>query len=188
VRAVKRYESGMVVNPITIAPDATLGDAQALMSANRISGIPVVEAGGKLVGILTNRDVRFAANLLQPVRELMTHENLATVKLGTSGDEAPPAAPAPHRKAAGGGRCLSLHRPDHGEGHREVGDLSQRHQGCRRPPARGGSLYRGRKGMARTMALVEAECDVVIIDTAHGHNRDVARAVETIKKLSNTCR
>jgi IMP dehydrogenase len=88
VRAVKRYESGMVVNPITIAPDATLGDAQALMSANRISGIPVVEAGGKLVGILTNRDVRFAANLLQPVRELMTHENLATVKLGTSGDEA----------------------------------------------------------------------------------------------------
>ncbi|MCB2051610.1 MAG: IMP dehydrogenase, partial [Novosphingobium sp.] len=88
VRAVKRFESGMVVNPITISPDATLGEAQAIMQSNRISGIPVVERGGKLVGILTHRDVRFADNPGQPVRELMTHENLATVKLGTSGDEA----------------------------------------------------------------------------------------------------
>jgi IMP dehydrogenase len=87
VRAVKRFESGMVVNPITIAPDATLGEAQAIMRANKISGIPV-EPGGKLAGILTNRDVRFADNPAQPVRELMTHENLATVKLGTSGDDA----------------------------------------------------------------------------------------------------
>jgi IMP dehydrogenase len=88
VRQVKRFESGMVVNPITIEPDAPLGEAQELMQANRISGIPVVEASGKLVGILTNRDVRFADDPAQPVRELMTHENLATVKLGTSGDEA----------------------------------------------------------------------------------------------------
>ncbi|HSF13350.1 MAG TPA: IMP dehydrogenase, partial [Erythrobacter sp.] len=88
VRAVKRYESGMVVNPITINPDATLGEAQALMQANRISGIPVVDAGGKLVGILTNRDVRFAENPLQPVRELMTTENLATVPLGTGQEDA----------------------------------------------------------------------------------------------------
>src|ERR1700709_2206022 len=88
VRAVKRFESGMVVNPITIHPDATLGEAQALMLANRISGIPVVEPGGKLVGILTNRDVRFADNPAQPVRELMTHENLATVGLGVGQEEA----------------------------------------------------------------------------------------------------
>ena len=88
MRAVKRFESGMVVNPITIAPDAPLGDAQALMKNNRISGIPVVENSGRLVGILTNRDVRFAENPEQPVRELMTSDNLATVKLGTSGDEA----------------------------------------------------------------------------------------------------
>ena len=88
VRAVKRFESGMVVNPITISPDATLGDARALMEANRISGIPVVENGGKLVGILTNRDVRFANNPAQPVRELMTHDNLATVTAGVSQDEA----------------------------------------------------------------------------------------------------
>jgi IMP dehydrogenase len=108
VRAVKRFESGMVVNPITIAPEATLGEAQALMEANRISGIPVVEASGKLVGILTNRDVRFADNPAQPVRELMTHENLATVRARSDpGRGAPPAAPAPDREAAGGGRCSS---------------------------------------------------------------------------------
>src|SRR5690349_14380355 len=78
VRAVKRFESGMVVNPITIGPDATLGEAQALMTANRISGIPVTDGNGKLCGILTNRDVRFAENPGQPVKELMTRENLAT--------------------------------------------------------------------------------------------------------------
>ena len=88
VRQVKRFESGMVVNPITIAPTATLADAKAIMAANRISGIPVVEASGKLVGILTNRDVRFAQNPKQPVSELMTHENLATVKAGVSSAEA----------------------------------------------------------------------------------------------------
>ena len=88
VRAVKRFESGMVVNPITIRPDATLGEARALMEANKISGIPVVETGGKLVGILTNRDVRFAVNPKQPVRELMTHDNLATVLAGVSQDDA----------------------------------------------------------------------------------------------------
>jgi IMP dehydrogenase len=88
VRAVKRFESGMIVNPITIGPDATLGEAQALMNQHRISGIPVTDASGKLCGILTNRDVRFAANPKQPVRELMTRENLATVHAGVSQDEA----------------------------------------------------------------------------------------------------
>jgi IMP dehydrogenase len=186
VRAVKRYESGMVVNPITIAPDATLGDAQALMSANRISGIPVVEAGGKLVGILTNRDVRFAANLLQPVRELMTHENLATVKLGTSGDEA--------RRLLHARRIEKLLVVD--DAYRCIGLITVKdiEKSVTYPNATKDAAGRlrvaaastvGEKGMARTMALVEAECDVVIIDTAHGHNRDVARAVETIKKLSN---
>jgi len=88
VRAVKRYESGMVVNPITIHPDATLGQAQEIMAKHRISGIPVTDRSGKLVGILTNRDVRFAENPRQPVSELMTTENLATVPLGTSQEEA----------------------------------------------------------------------------------------------------
>ena len=88
VRQVKRFESGMVVNPITIEPSATLADAKAIMAANKISGIPVVESSGKLVGILTNRDVRFAENPSQPVSELMTHENLATVKSGVDQSEA----------------------------------------------------------------------------------------------------
>src|SRR4051812_17869171 len=88
VRQVKRFESGMVVNPITIAPNATLAEAQALMAENRISGIPVVEKSGRLCGILTNRDVRFAGNPNQPVSELMTHDNLATVPADVSQDEA----------------------------------------------------------------------------------------------------
>ena len=95
VRMVKSFESGMVVNPITIGPEATLADAFALMQASRISGIPVVENGGKggrstgkLVGILTNRDVRFASNPNQPISELMTHQNLITVREGVSKEEA----------------------------------------------------------------------------------------------------
>ena len=88
VRAVKRFESGMVVNPITIGPDAVLGDAQLLMEQHRISGIPVTDTAGKLVGILTNRDVRFAENPAQPVRELMTTDDLATVPLGTGQEDA----------------------------------------------------------------------------------------------------
>src|SRR5215217_67006 len=88
VRQVKRFESGMVVNPITMTPDQTLADAMELMKSNRISGIPVVEKSGKLVGIITNRDVRFAENPKQPVSELMTRENLATVPIGTSEAEA----------------------------------------------------------------------------------------------------
>src|SRR5207342_226 len=84
VRLVKRFESGMVVNPITMTPDQSLAEALELMKANRISGIPIVERSGKLAGILTNRDVRFAENPKQPVSELMTRDNLATVGLGTS--------------------------------------------------------------------------------------------------------
>src|SRR3954466_9048490 len=88
VRQVKRFESGMVVNPITVNPDQTLADALELMKANRISGIPVVEASGKLVGIITNRDVRFAENPRQRVAELMTRDNLATVPPGTRQEDA----------------------------------------------------------------------------------------------------
>jgi IMP dehydrogenase len=176
----------MVVNPITISPDATLGDAQALMSANRISGIPVVEAGGKLVGILTNRDVRFAANLAQPVRELMTHENLATVKLGTSGDEARRLLHARRIE-----KLLVVDDAYHCIGLITVKDIEKSVTYPNATKDVAGRLRVaaattvGEKGLARTHALVEAECDVIIIDTAHGHNRDVARAVEAVKKLSN---
>ena len=187
VRAVKRFESGMVVNPITIAPDATLGEARALMEANRISGIPVVEPGGKLAGILTNRDVRFADNPAQPVRELMTHENLVTVRAGVSQEEA--------RRLLHQRRIEKLLVVD--DDYRCIGLVTVKdmeravtyHAATKDSAGRlrvAAATTVGEKGFERTEALLGAECDVVIIDTAHGHNRDVARAVERVKKLSNS--
>jgi len=187
VRAVKRFESGMVVNPITISPDATLGEAKALMQANRISGIPVVEVGGKLVGILTNRDVRFADNPLQPVRELMTHENLATVRPGVTQEEARRLL---HQRRIE--KLLVVDENFHCTGLVTVKDMEK---AITYPDATKDATGRlrvaaattvGDKGFERTEALLAAECDVIIIDTAHGHNRDVARAVERVKKISNS--
>ncbi|ANK13712.1 IMP dehydrogenase [Erythrobacter neustonensis] len=187
VRAVKRYESGMVVNPITIHPDATLGDAQALMQAHRISGIPVVDAAGKLVGILTNRDVRFAENAQQPVRELMTTENLATVPLGTSQEDARRLLHARRIE-----KLLVVDDAFHCIGLITVKDIEK---AVNYPHATKDATGRlrvaaattvGDAGFARTEALVDAEVDVIVIDTAHGHNVEVARAVERVKRLSNT--
>src|SRR5687767_151529 len=187
VRTVKRFESGMVVNPITIGPDATHGEAQALMTANRISGIPVVDGTGKLCGILTNRDVRFADNPKQPVRELMTHENLATVSEGVGLDEA--------RKILHQRRIEKLLVVD--ENYRCTGLITVKdmEKAVLNPDATkdaGGRLRVaaattvGDKGFERTEALVDAECDVIVIDTAHGHNLEVSRSVERVKRLSNS--
>ena len=187
VRAVKRFESGMVVNPITIAPDATLADAQALMTRHRISGIPVVETTGKLVGILTNRDVRFAENPRQRVAELMTHENLVTVGVGVGQDEA--------KRLLHARRIEKLLVVD--DAYRCVGLVTVKdiEKAVTYPHATKDAAGRlrvaaattvGDKGFARTEALVDADCDLIIIDTAHGHNRDVARAVERVKQLSNS--
>ena len=188
VRTVKRFESGMVVNPITISPNATLGDAQALMSQHRISGIPVVEQpGGKLVGILTNRDVRFADNPLQPVSELMTRDNLATVGLGVTQEEA--------RRQLHQRRIEKLLVVD--DEFRCIGLITVKdiEKAVMYPSATKDAAGRlrvaaattvGDKGFERTEALLAAECDVIVIDTAHGHNADVARAVERVKKLSNS--
>jgi IMP dehydrogenase len=187
VRAVKRFESGMVVNPITISPDATLGQAQALMAANRISGIPVVEANGRLVGILTNRDVRFAANPAQPVRELMTHENLATVGLGVGQDEARRLL---HQRRIE--KLLVVDDSFHCIGLITVKDMEKAITYPNATKDNSGRLRVaaastvGDKGFERTEALLAAECDVIVIDTAHGHNKDVSRAVERVKKLSNS--
>lgn len=187
VRQVKRYESGMVVNPITIAPDATLAEAQALMERHRISGIPVTEKDGKLAGILTHRDVRFAENPRQPVSELMTHENLATVKAGVGQDEA--------RRLLHQRRIEKLLVVD--EGYRCVGLITVKdiEKAVTYPDATKDAAGRlrvaaattvGDKGFERTAVLVDAECDLIVIDTAHGHNRDVAAAVERVKRLSNS--
>ncbi len=188
VRMVKRFESGMVVNPITIAPDANLGEAIALMTHNKISGIPVVEPkSGKLVGILTNRDVRFAENPDQPVSELMTHENLATVSLGVGQEEARREL---HRRRIeklivvdGDYRCVGLITVKDIEKAVNYPHATKDNTGRLRVAA---ATTVGDKGFARTEALIDAECDVIIIDTAHGHNKEVARAVERAKKLSGT--
>ncbi|MBW4330912.1 IMP dehydrogenase [Stakelama sp. CBK3Z-3] len=186
-RQVKRFESGMVVNPITIAPDAPLSHAQMLMERHHISGIPVTEPSGKLVGILTNRDVRFAENPGQPVSELMTHENLATVSASVTQEEA--------RRLLHQRRIEKLLVVD--DSYRCVGLITVKdiEKAVTYPNATKDAAGRlcvaaattvGDAGFARTEALIDGDVDLIVIDTAHGHNRDVARAVERTKKLSNS--
>jgi IMP dehydrogenase len=192
VRQVKRYESGMVVNPVTMLANQTLAEALELMQHHKISGIPVVEeapAGqpGKLIGILTNRDVRFAENPNQPVSELMTRDNLATVLTGVGQDEAKRLL---HQR-----RIEKLLVVD--EDYRCVGlvTVKDMEKAVTYPNATKDSAGRlrvaaattvGDKGYERSAALIDAGCDLIVVDTAHGHNRDVARAVERIKRLSNS--
>ena len=187
VRQVKRFESGMVVNPITIAPTATLAEAQALMTQHRISGVPVVEANGRLVGILTNRDVRFAENPAQPVAELMTHDNLAVVAAGVGQEEARRLL---HQRRIEkllvvdtDYRCVGLITVKDIEKAVTYPDATKDATGRLRVAA---ATTVGDKGFERTEALVDAECDLIVIDTAHGHNRDVALAGERVKRLSNS--
>ncbi|RJF91400.1 IMP dehydrogenase [Sphingomonas cavernae] len=187
VRAVKRFESGMVVNPITIAPDRPLAEAQALMARHRISGIPVVEAGGRLVGILTNRDVRFAENPAQPISELMTHENLATVTTGVSQEEARRLL---HQRRIekllvvdDAYHCVGLITVKDIEKAVNYPDATKDGSGRLRVAA---ATTVGDKGFERTEALIDAECDLIVVDTAHGHSKMVSAAVERIKKLSNS--
>jgi IMP dehydrogenase len=186
VRQVKRFESGMVVNPITVAPTATLAQARAIMISNAISGIPVVEASGKLVGMLTNRDVRFAENPDQPVSELMTHEGLVTVRAGVSEEEARRLL---HQRRIE--KLLVVDDAFHCVGLITVKDIEK---AVNYPSATKDASGRllvaaattvGEKGIQRTRALIEAECDLIVVDTAHGHSKMVAAAVSEIKKLSS---
>ncbi len=191
--SVKKYESGIVLNPVTIQPMATLDEALKLMAQHSISGIPVVEAPkrgeskGRLVGILTNRDVRFATNLSQPVAELMTKDRLITVTRGVSQDEAK--------------RLLHQHRIEkllvvdddyHCVGLITVKDIekAQKHpNACKDPEGRlrvAAATTVGNDGWERTERLLEAGCDLIVVDTAHGHSKSVLDAVTRIKKLSNS--
>ncbi|HEX4737781.1 MAG TPA: IMP dehydrogenase [Allosphingosinicella sp.] len=187
VRAVKRFESGMVVNPITVTPDQTLADALALMAKHRISGIPVTEKNGRLLGIITNRDVRFAENPNQPVSELMTRENLATVGPGVTQEEARRQL---HQRRIEKLlvvdeelRCIGLITVKDIEKAVTYPDATKDASGRLRVAA---ATTVGDKGFERSKALIEAECDLIVIDTAHGHNRDVAKAVERVRALSNS--
>jgi IMP dehydrogenase len=188
VRQVKKFESGMVVNPVTIHPDATLAEALELMRAHHISGIPVVERGstpGKLVGILTNRDVRFADNARQPVAELMT-KKLVTVRESVEQDEAR--------------RLLHHHRIEKllvvDAQYRCVGLITVKDiekavanpHACKDEQGRlrvAAATTVGELGFERAERLIAAGVDLVVVDTAHGHSKRVLAVVDRIKRLSN---
>ncbi len=183
VDRVKRSESGMILNPITLASDRTLREAHALMSQFSISGVPIVEAGGRLVGIVTNRDLQFETDLDQPIRQVMTSEGLVTVPVGTTLDEAEILL---HRH-----RIEKLPVVD-GDGNLKglitVKDIFKRRQfpgACKDEHGRlrvgaavGASLT---KELERARALVAAGVDVLVVDTAHGHAEGVLQAVARVR-------
>ena len=187
VRKVKKFESGMVVNPVTIHPDEPLANALALMDSYRISGIPVVERNsGRLAGILTNRDVRFAEDDKQPVSELMTRDNLITVREEAEREEAK--------------RLLHQHRIEKllvvDEEFRCIGLITVKDiekaaahpTACKDESGRlrvAAAVGVGRDGLLRAEALLDAGVDVIVVDTAHGHSRGVMEAVGAVKTLSN---
>ncbi len=187
VREVKRYESGMVINPITIHPDTPLSEVREIKARRHVSGFPVVERGtGRLVGILTNRDVRFAEDAATPASALMTHDNLATVREGVTQAEA--RAILQRRKIE---RLIVVDDEGRAVGLVTVKDMDKAEayplaakdeQGRLRV---GAASTVGDAGFERSMALVEAGVDVVVIDTAHGHSVHVARAVERVKRETN---
>lgn len=193
VRQVKKFESGMVINPVTITPDATLADVQALKARYKISGIPVVEQtsnGGpsKLVGIITNRDVRFASNPEQPVSELMTKENLVTVRDNIKPEDAQKLL---HQNRIeklivvdDDNQCVGLITVTDMEKAELNPNASKDDQGRLRVAAATGT---GDNGFARAEALVDADVDLVVVDTAHGHSSHVLSQVTRIKRLSNSC-
>lgn len=196
VRQVKKFESGMVVNPVTIGPDATLAEAQSLMARHHISGIPVVEASanatdktGKLVGILTNRDVRFAENPKQKIYELMTKDRLITVKESVDQEEAKHLLHQ-HRiekllVVDDRGHCIGLITVKDIEKSQLNPHATKDAQGRLRAAA---ATSVGDDGFERAERLIDAGVDVLVIDTAHGHSQRVLDAVARAKKLSNSVR
>ncbi|MBF0877588.1 IMP dehydrogenase [Gluconobacter cerevisiae] len=183
VRRVKRFESGMVVNPVTVGPNQTLAEVQAIMARHGVSGLPVIEEGsGVLVGILTNRDMRFTTDPNTRVRDLMTHENLVTVLNGAAPDEARTLL---HRHRIEkllvvdeAQRCIGLitvKDMDKAIAHPLAIKDSQGRLRC------AAAVGVGEDGFRRAAALAEAGVDVIVVDTAHGHSHGVLSAVETLK-------
>jgi IMP dehydrogenase len=187
VAEVKRYESGMVINPLTINPNTTLREVREISARRGISGFPVVDqASGKLVGILTNRDIRFETNLDQPASAVMTREGLITVREGATQDEAR-ALLRQHRIE----RIVVVDEGYHAVGLITVKDMEKTQafpSAAKDTQGRllvGAASTVGDAGYERSMALIEAGVDVVIIDTAHGHSIQVSRAVERVKRETN---
>jgi IMP dehydrogenase len=188
VRRVKKFESGMVIDPVTITPHSTLADALALMAEFKISGIPVVEQPkGKLLGILTNRDVRFATNPGQPVSELMTKEKLITVREGVTKDEAKRLLHH-HRiekllVVDEDYCCIGLITVKDIEKAQQFPNAVKDSKGRLRAGAATGT---GDEGVARAEALFDAEVDLLVVDTAHGHSERVLDTVRRVRRLSNS--
>jgi IMP dehydrogenase len=187
VREVKRYESGMVINPLTIHPETTLREVREIKARRKISGFPVVEPGtGKLVGILTNRDMRFEGRDDIPARELMTKDNLIVVRQGVSQAEARELL-RKHKIE----RLIVVDDDYHAVGLITVKDMEKAQaypSAAKDAQGRllvGAASTVGDAGYERSMALVDAGVDVVVIDTAHGHNADVAKAVGRLKRETN---
>ena len=186
VREVKRFESGMVINPVTIRPETTLGEVRQIVASRKISGFPVVDGDGRLVGILTNRDMRFDTDPNKKAGELMTSGELITVREGAGKDEA--------RELLRTRKIERVIVVD--EAYRAVGlitmkdiDKAQAHPNAAKDDHGrllvGAASTVGDAGYERSMALAEAGVDVVVIDTAHGHSVQVSRAVERIKRDNN---
>jgi IMP dehydrogenase len=186
VRKVKRFEAGMVVNPVTIHPDAPLSEALKLMADHRISGVPVLEHNGRLVGILTNRDVRFASNPRQPVAELMTKEKLVTVRENVNREEAKRLLHQ-HRiekllVVDEAYRCIGLITVKDIEKAQLYPQAAKDEHGRLRVAAASGT---GRGELERAEALFDAGVDIMVVDTAHGHSSRVIEAVSEIRRMSN---
>lgn len=187
VMRVKKFESGMVVNPVTLSPTSTLGDAFDMMQQHKISGLPVVEPGTeKLVGILTNRDVRFASQMDMPVSALMT-KDVVTVQEGIGHDEARQILHQ-HRiekllVTDGDNRCIGLITVKDIEKAQQFPDATKDSQGRLCVAAATGT---GPDGLTRTEALIDAGCDVIVVDTAHGHSAGVLAQVRQVKDMSST--
>ena len=186
VAAVKRFEAGMVVNPLTIGPDESLGSALELMRQHKISGVPVVEEGNRLVGILTNRDVRFATDMNQKVAQLMTSPVVTVTEL-TSADAAR-ALLHQHRieklVVVDDQQCciglITVKDMEKAEHH----PLASKDSSGRLLVA--AATGAGSAGIERAEALIAAGVDVVVVDTAHGHSQGVLETVRAVRGLSNT--
>ncbi len=186
VRRVKRFESGIVYNPITLTPDQTLADAQALADRYNVTGFPVVDDGGRVVGIVTNRDMRFASDDRTPVHAMMTSENLAVLREPADREEA--------RSLMQARRIEKLLVVDKDGKLTGLLTLKDTEKAVLHPMACKDELGRlrvaaattvGDAGFDRSAALIDAGVDLLVIDTAHGHSDLVAEAVERVKKLSN---
>ncbi len=184
VDRVKRSESGMIVKPVTVSPDQTIAEAEALMRKYKISGLPVTDENGKLLGIITNRDIRFVKDYSKKIKEVMTKENLKTVPVGTTLEEAKEIL---HKYKIE--KLPVVDENGYLKGLITIKDIEKKEKypnACKDELGRlmvGAAIGVGPEGFRRAEALIEAGVDIIVIDTAHGHSKGVIEMVEKIKGL-----